>query len=332
MNLLALQTVTKRYTATDSPAVDKVSFDCEKGEIVALIGGSGSGKTTLLRIIAGLAIPDTGKVILEGNTLNSPTKFIPPEKRNCSLVFQDYALFPNKTVLQNITFGKGATDNPDRLNELMEMADIVGLGQRHPHEISGGQQQRVALVRALATSPALLLLDEPLSHLDPELRESVRNQLIMLFHETRTTALFVSHDIEDAMSMADRMVVLREGQTEQTGTPDELYRRPASRYVARLFGKTDFIPAELLQETVHSIPGKNDLGQVVPVRPYQWRIVDKDFTGIPVFHGTVKSVTNRAPHRELLLDTGQLQLTMYLPGNHVAKCGDTLSVIFDSEN
>ena len=124
--------------------------------------------------------------------------------------FQDYALFPNKTVSQNISFGKGSTDDPDRIGELMEMADIAGLEQRYPHEISGGQQQRVALVRALATRPSLLLLDEPLSHLDPELRDSVRTELLKLFRETDTTALFVSHDIEDAMVMADRMVVLRE--------------------------------------------------------------------------------------------------------------------------
>jgi len=332
MNLLTLQSITKRYNATDPPAIDDVSVDCKRGEIVALIGGSGSGKTTLLRIIAGLEIPDAGEVVLDGNTLNGNAAFIPPEKRDCGLVFQDYALFPNKTVLQNIAFGKRAANDPAWLDELMEIADIAGLGQRYPHEISGGQQQRVALVRALATRPALLLLDEPLSHLDPELRESVRTELMRLFGETGTTALFVSHDIEDAMSMANRMVVLRSGRTEQTGTPNQLYTQPASRHVARLFGKTDFIPAKLLPDAEHSIPDEDGRSRMVPTRPHQWRFVDKDFCGTPVFHGIVKSVTNRASHRELLLDTGQLQLTIYLPNNHVAKIGDTLSVTFDVES
>ena len=207
MNLLALETVTTRYTATDSPAVDKVSFDCEKGEIAALIGGSGSGKTTLLRIIAGLAIPDTGKVILEGNTLNSPTKFIPPEKRNCSLVFQDYALFPNKPVLQNITFGKGATDNPDRLNELMEMADIVGLGQRHPHEISGGQQQRVAIARAVLTKPKILLADEPTGNLDPENTKQVIKAFDILIDRCRTTILVATHSKDVARKLKSKLII-----------------------------------------------------------------------------------------------------------------------------
>ncbi|MED5279650.1 MAG: ABC transporter ATP-binding protein, partial [Verrucomicrobiota bacterium] len=270
MNLLTLQSVTKRYTATDPPAVDGVSFECAQGEIVALIGGSGSGKTTLLRIIAGLEIPDAGEVILNGTTINSPTRFVPPEKRDCGLVFQDYALFPNKTVSQNIAFGKGAADDPDRIGELMEMADIAGLEQRYPHEISGGQQQRVALVRALATRPSLLLLDEPLSHLDQELRDSVRSELLKLFRETDTTALFVSHDIEDAMVMADRMVVLREGTAEQVGTQVEIYDRPANPHVARLFGKTNFIPLGLLPEAPHSIADETGEGQVVPVRPHQW--------------------------------------------------------------
>ena len=135
----------------------------------------------------------------------------------------------------------------------MEMADISGLEQRYPHEISGGQQQRVALVRALATRPSFLLLDEPLSHLDPELRDSVRTKLLKLFRETDTTALFVSHDIEDAIAMADRMVVLRKGVAEQVGTPDEIYDRPANPHVARLFGKTNFIPLGLMPDAPHSI-------------------------------------------------------------------------------
>ena len=329
MNILTLRSVTKRYTATDPPAVCGVSFECAQGKIVALIGGSGSGKTTLLRVIAGLEIPDTGEVVLNGTTLNSPTRFVPPEKRDCGLVFQDYALFPNKTVSQNIAFGKGAADDPARIGELMEMADISGLEQRYPHEISGGQQQRVALVRALATRPSLLLLDEPLSHLDPELRDSVRTELLKLFRETDTTALFVSHDIEDAMVIADRMVVLRKGAAEQVGTPDEIYDRPANPHVARLFGKTNFIPLGLLPDAPHSIAAETGEGQVVPVRPHQWQLVENSNDGSTAFTGKVVSTTNRGAHQEVLLQTENLTLTIHLPGNTTVKPGETLTVSCD---
>ena len=329
MKLLSIQNISKQYTANDAPAVNGVSFECERGEIVALIGGSGSGKTTLLRVIAGLETPDTGEVVLAGKTLNSRSVFIPPEKRDCGLVFQDYALFPNKTVRQNIAFGKGAGDHRERVEQLIAMAGIRGLEQRFPHEISGGQQQRVALVRALATQPTLLLLDEPLSHLDPELKESVRNELQKLFRETNTTALFVSHDIEDAMAMADRMVVIRDGKAEQIGTTDEVYDQPANRHVARLFGKTNFIPAGLLPEAEHSFEGENGEGRVVPVRPHQWRIVEQTDGDSPVFTGKIKSVTNRGAHREVALETEQLTFTIHLTGNVALKAGDSLSVSGD---
>ena len=193
------------------------------------------------------------------------------------------------------------------------MADISGLEQRYPHEISGGQQQRVALVRALATRPSLLLLDEPLSHLDPELRDSVRTELLKLFRETDTTALFVSHDIEDAMVMADRMVVLRKGTAEQVGTQLEIYDRPANPHVARLFGKTNFIPLGLLPDAPHSFADETGDGQVVPVRPHQWQLVENSNDGSTAFTGIVVSTTNRGAHHEVLLQTENLTLTIHLP-------------------
>ncbi len=326
MKLLSIQSVSKQYTATDAPAVNGVSFDCSRGEVVALIGGSGSGKTTLLRIIAGLEIPDAGEVVLDEKMLNSPSVFVPPEKRDCGLVFQEYALFPNKTVRQNIAFGKGATDDLKQVESLVELAGIGGLEERFPHEISGGQQQRVALVRALATRPTLLLLDEPLSHLDPELRESVRTELLKLFRETSTTVLFVSHDIEDAMAMADRMIVMREGAAEQIGTPGDIYDRPASPHIARLFGKTNFIPIDLLPNAPHSITDETGEGQVVPVRPHQWQLADNSNGGATTFTGKAVSATKRGAHQEVLLQTERLSLTIHLPGNTTVKPGDTLTV------
>ncbi len=331
MNLLTLQNVTKSYNSNESPAVNNISFDCQSSEVIALIGGSGSGKTTLLRIIAGLEAPDYGEVILNDNTLNSPTVFITPEKRDCGLVFQDYALFPNKTVRQNITFGKGAMDDPSWINELIDITGITGLEQRFPHELSGGQQQRVALIRALATRPLLLLLDEPLSHLDPELKESVRTELLKLFSKTKTTVVFVSHDIEDATAMADRMVVIHKGEAEQIGIPDEIYRYPMNKNVARLFGKTNFIPIELLPNALYSFTEKESNEKLVPVRPHQWSVINDSTNGLPTFNGKVKSVTNQGAHKEVEFETTQLNLTLHLPKNQSVQTGSKLTIAYNAE-
>ena len=317
------------HSYNDNPSVSDVSFSVSEGEVVTLLGPSGCGKTTLLRLAAGLERPREGEIWLDGKLVSDAGMVVAPETRGIGFMFQDYALFPNKTVRQNIAFGKGAGDHRERVEQLIAMAGIRGLEQRFPHEISGGQQQRVALVRALATQPTLLLLDEPLSHLDPELKESVRNELQKLFRETNTTALFVSHDIEDAMAMADRMVVMRDGKAEQIGTTDEVYDQPANRHVARLFGKTNFIPAGLLAEAENSFEGENGEGRVVQVWPHQWRIVEQTDGDSPVFTGKIKSVTNRGAHREVTLETEQLTLTIHLTGNVALKAGDSLSVSGD---
>ena len=313
MSLLAVNGISKSYTPGDSPAVSRVTFDCQASEVVALVGGSGSGKSTVLRIVAGLEIPDCGEVSLNGRQLNGPSVFLAPEKRNCSLVFQDFALFPNMTVRQNVTFGKGARADLAGLSELMEMAEITGISHRYPHEISGGQQQRVALVRALATKPELLLLDEPLSHLDPELKESVRSELLELFHKTGTTALFVSHDTEDALSMADKVVVLCQGEMEQVGSAVEVYDKPANSYVAKLFGKTDLVPAHLVPSKDHSFIDLRTGKEVASVRPAEWRVVDiEEEGGEGVLSGVIKSVQNRGAHYEVMLETDDLRLTMHV--------------------
>jgi len=326
MSLLSIQNISKQYTVTDPPALNGMSFDSERGKIVALIGVSGSGKTTLLRIIAGLETPDAGIVVLDDKTLNSSSVFVSPEQRSCGLVFQDYALFPNKTVYQNIVFGKGATDDSARLKQLIEMAGIGGLRQRFPHEISGGQQQRVALVRALATRPKLLLLDEPLSHLDPDLKDSVRTELLNLFRETETTTLFVSHDIEDAMAIADRIVVMRDGKTEQVGQPSEIYKRPINSHVARLFGKTNFIPAGLIRGAHHVFEDEKGKGMIAPVRPHQWRIIEGATDDSNAFRGKVKSMINRGAHLEVVLETEHLNLTLHLNAKTSIQVGSLLTV------
>jgi iron(III) transport system ATP-binding protein len=326
MNLLTIQGISKQYTVNTPPAVDDVSFDCKPGEIVSIIGRSGSGKTTILRMIAGLEIPDKGQIKLYEKKLNSASVFVSPEKRNCGLVFQDYALFPNKTVYQNITFGKGAIDDPEHLEHLVEMADIGSLADRFPHEISGGEQQRVALVRALATCPKLLLLDEPLSHLDPELKESVRSKLLTLLHSTKTTTLYVSHDIEETMTMSDRMVVMRRGRLEQVGTPDEIYKRPSTAYVAQLFGKTNLIPRHFIPGHAHAFTDDMCGHEVVPTRPHQWMIIEKPSADSPSFRGRVQSVLNCGAYQEVALETKDFTLTLHVTHKTPVRAGETHTV------
>ena len=177
--MLSLKNISKKYD--DTTILEDISFTCEKGDIVGLIGSSGSGKTTLLRIISGLETPDSGTIKLNNEMVNDKLLCKSPEKRDCSLVFQDFALFPNMTINDNIFFGKDSIKNNELIHDLIQFCDLESLLDRYPHEISGGEQQRVALVRALSINPSLLLLDEPLSHLDNDLKQNIRNELIKLF-------------------------------------------------------------------------------------------------------------------------------------------------------
>ena len=326
-DLLAVRELSKTFGSNQVPAVDEVSFDCQKGEILAIVGGSGSGKTTLLRIIAGLEIPDSGEIVLEGMKINGQGTFLPPEKRDCALVFQDYALFPNMTVEQNVFFGKTAKKRRQEVGKLLELTQIDDLRNRYPHQISGGEQQRVALVRALATQPSLLLLDEPLSHLDPELRNSVRADLLNLFKETETTALFVSHDTEDAMAMADRVIVMRNGQAIQVGTPAEVYSKPKNRYTALLFGKTNLIPLDLIPDAPHHFPDDRSEAEVVSIRPHEWKVVDKDSAGSnSTFSGRVSLVHYKGTHLEVKIESEVTQIMMNVQTNDPIKVGEELAV------
>ena len=327
-NLLQLQEISKSFALSDPPAVNRVSFCCLKGQNVAVLGSSGSGKTTLLRIIAGLEIPDSGLITLADQTINSPNKFTPPEKRDCTLVFQNYALFPNMTVRQNVSFGK--TANKSLVNDLLELTKINELQNRYPHEISGGEQQRVALVRALATQPSLLLLDEPLSHLDPELRDEVRRELINIFKKTETTSLFVSHDTEDALTMADKIVVMQKGKTAQIGTPMELYTKPESRYVALLFGKTNFVPRNLIPNTENYFFDSKTKSEVISIRPHQWKVKNSTYTNDRVrFSGIVSNYTQKGTHSEIQLKTQNIDIRINIPITESVKLGDTLTVIYE---
>lgn len=242
---LQVQQVSKTYRNSKDAAVASVSFDLPEGKLLSLVGESGSGKTTLLRLLAGLETPDSGSMSLDGQIISSPTKSLPPEKRGIGLVFQHHALFPHLTVEKNVSFGLKHLKGKERSSITSQMLDLVGLpdfGKRYPHQLSGGERQRVALARALAPSPRLLLLDEPFSSLDARLRQTVRDETRAILKQRGATALFVTHDTGDALSIADHIVVLRKGQVQQEGAPPEVYHAPANAYVASFFGSCNFLP------------------------------------------------------------------------------------------
>jgi putative spermidine/putrescine transport system ATP-binding protein len=240
---LALNGITRRFG--QHAAVDNVSFEVAEGELLALIGASGSGKTTTLRIVAGYEVPDAGTVSLDGRDITG----LPPQKRGFGMVFQHYALFPHMPVEENVAFGLEARGVPkaqrlEKARTALESVGLGGAGSRGIQSLSGGEQQRVALARALVIEPQVLLLDEPLSNLDPTLRQTTRDELRSMLHRVGVSALFVTHDQEDAFAIADRIAVIRKGKLLQVGTPDDLYSRPASLGVAGFIGRSTILPAE----------------------------------------------------------------------------------------
>jgi iron(III) transport system ATP-binding protein len=247
MTEIELRGVSKLYGAGGARAVDDVSLSIEPGEFFFLLGPSGCGKTTLLRIVAGLVAPSAGSVLLGGRDVTA----LPAQKRGTALVFQNYALWPHMTVSQNVQFGPQMKGLPraacHRLaDENLARVQMEAYGARRPNQLSGGQQQRVALARALAAEPACLLLDEPLSNLDARLRLHMRGELRRLVKSAGTTALYVTHDQKEALSMADRIAVMDQGRLVQVGAPEELYRRPANRFVADFLGEANFLEGEVL--------------------------------------------------------------------------------------
>lgn len=247
--ILHLQDITKQFEATTLPAVAQVTLTLQRGDLLGLLGPSGCGKTTLLRIVAGFERPQLGTVELAGRIVASPSCWIPPEQRDTGMVFQDYALFPHLTVAENVAFGlKKKRDNKvsvqERIAESVSLVGLSGLEKRYPHELSGGQQQRVALARALAPRPALILLDEPLSNLDVQVRLRLRQEVRTILKETGTSAIFVTHDQEEALSISDQVGVMRSGHLEQLGTPEDIYTNPASRFVAEFVTQANFLCAQ----------------------------------------------------------------------------------------
>lgn len=241
--LLQVSGVSKRFPRATRDALQNVEFDVLPGELVALVGASGSGKTSLLRILAGLEVPDSGEIHLDGAVLTSKRRMlVPPEKRHMGFVFQNHALFPHLNVRQNVGFGLDRSQEARRtVDELLNLVGLEHYAERYPHELSGGERQRAALARALAPNPRLLLMDEPFSSLDETLRETLRDETRALVRQRETTTILVTHHTADALAVADRIIVLKDGIVQQVGTPAEIYSAPANRYIADSFGACNFI-------------------------------------------------------------------------------------------
>jgi iron(III) transport system ATP-binding protein len=243
---LTFEEVSRRYG--EGLAVDRVSLDIEPGEIVCLLGPSGCGKTTLLRVAAGVERPSGGRVLIDDQEVAGPNRFVPPEKRGVGLMFQDFALFPHLSILDNVAFGLNFLTRSEAKAEAFAALQRVGLGHyagEYPHILSGGEQQRVALARAIAPRPGVLLMDEPFSGLDPRLRETMREETLAILHETRATAIVVTHDAEEAMRMGDRVALMRKGRIVQAGNAIELYRAPKDIFAARTFSDLNELPARI---------------------------------------------------------------------------------------
>jgi iron(III) transport system ATP-binding protein len=318
--VLALREVSKSYGAVQ--AVDRVALDAAPGELLTVIGPSGCGKSTLLRLVAGLERPSAGEVVVDGEVVAGSRSWVAPERRRVGLVFQDHALFPHLDVSRNIAFGLDRLDRRERrsrIAEVLSLTRLEHLARRYPHELSGGEQQRVALARALAPRPSVVLLDEPFSSLDETLRGRVRADTIAVLRATGTTAVLVTHDQTEALSVGDRVVVMHGGRVEQADTPVRVFESPATRFVASFMGDAVFLPAHvhaalLTSEigVVSTVPGWGgcDVDVEVVLRPHEvalaadpdgiGRVVAVEYHGAFVLHlvqlPSGRTVSSWQPH------------------------------------
>lgn len=307
-------------------AVDNVSFDVDEGEVLVIVGSSGCGKTTTLRCIAGLTEPTSGSVTIDGKIMVGPGVFVPPERRGIGMVFQSYALWPHKTVAENIGYSLVTRGTPKAeivraVERVLALVDLKGMGDRYPSTMSGGQQQRVAVARCAVSEPRVLLLDEPLSNLDAKLREQMREELRYLITKIRSTAIHITHDQAEAMALADRIICMRDGKIEQVGTARELYRRPASRFVADFIGVSTFLEGKCLEREQNggcriglanneqlfssiSIPVSAGNAVTVAIRPENFHLHARKPDGDNVLKGTVDSEIFFGDHIEYSIRYG----------------------------
>ena len=315
----------KIYPGATAPAVDDVSLTLARGEMLALLGPSGCGKTTLLRMIAGLVTPTRGVIAVNGRDVSA----IPVHRRNMGMVFQSYALFPHLTVAENIAFGLemrrvGREERARRVNDALAMVKLAGLGGRRIGQLSGGQQQRAAIARSLVIEPELLLFDEPLSNLDAKLRDEMRDEIRDIQQRTGVTALFVTHDQQEALSMADRIAVMSNGRLEQLGAPGEIFDRPQSEFVARFIGSGNFFAGIASAAGKAHVAGLGDMyipdapapGTAIRllIRPHRLRLVPAPSAPAPNhFTGVVEHRVYRGQYLTLTVACGAHRLLADIP-------------------
>lgn len=343
---ITLVNVSKQFESADEPAVRDVHLSVEPGEIVALLGPSGCGKTTTLRLIAGFERPDEGQITIAGDRVAGSNGFVSPDKRGVGMVFQDYALFPHLTVADNIAFGIGGLAKQEkraRLDELLELTGLSSLAERFPHQLSGGQQQRVAMARALGPKPHVLLLDEPFSNLDTEMRLAMRIEVRDLLKSLGTTAVLVTHDQQEAMTVADRMAVMLHGRIEQIDVPEIVYHYPATRAVANFVGQGTFVPATIAGAIAESDLGSFELEEQgaqeqvdLLIRPRDVSLeVDPD--GIAVitartFHGAETTYVIQLPCG-VQLQSNQPSYVSISPGSRVrVRCNRVRLAAYDADS
>ncbi len=314
-----------RGGAKEVRALDGINIEINKGELVTMLGPSGCGKTTTLRMVAGFEFPTSGNIILDGNVINE----VPTHKRDMSMVFQSYAIFPHLNVYENIAYGLNVqkmskAEQKKRINEVLDMVDLIGYETRAPNQLSGGQQQRVALARALVMEPKVLLMDEPLSNLDTKLREQMRFEIRQLQRQLGFTCLYVTHDQLEAMVLSDKVVVMNQGLIEHIGKPREIYRYPASRFVADFIGRANFLEGQITERhgddlviATHgstltiSDPHYHDfaVGETVDIviRPEMVKVR----TDEGKFQGRIKQAAYLGESIEYFIDLNGLQLTAH---------------------
>ena len=316
------------------PVVDSVDLDVHAGEVLALVGPSGSGKTTLLRIIAGFETPDRGTITLGGKPAAGPGVWTPAEERRLGMVFQDYALFPHMTVAENVAFGLTGLDRSNkarRVTEALGLVRLSGMSDRYPHQLSGGEQQRVAVARSLAPQPIALLLDEPFSNLDLQLRERLRQDVKEIFSSSGVTVVYVTHDQEEALFMGDTVAVIDGGSIQQSGAPEEVYHRPRSPFVASFLGMADYLSAVSAGEGLDTELGKMAVEEAVGdgcrvmVRP------DDVMLRSPGSRGTISNRIFQGTHYlyEVTLPSGE---TVHSFQNHTVRyeIGDSVEPYLES--
>ncbi len=342
---LELKSLTKHYPGVVS--VDHLDLSVEHGEFICLLGPSGCGKTTTLRMIAGFLEPDAGEIRVDGRVVSSPGSVIPPERRNMGMIFQSYAVWPHMTVRQNVGYGLKTRKVPaperlERTEAVLRTTKLAELGDRYPAELSGGQQQRVALARALAPKPDILLLDEPLSNLDASLRADMRFEIRRLHDEFHNTSIYVTHDQIEAMTMADRIVVMNAGRVEQIGTPQDVYDRPASKFVARFLGGSNVVDARHLSgHTVEVAGHKLDIGQGQFAGPGNEMsfcvkthdvelLADAHADGANTLPGIVRGHAFLGSHRDYVVDVGQ-RLLIAAPATLDLPAGSKVRIRFHAE-